>query len=119
MGIFSGAYISFMDAHHVLLHLANEKDYLHAWAREGRVVAGCAFHLFNWNIDLDVQKEPLIEAQWIFLPGLPLLFYRLDYLQIFGNFLGTDNATIYQSRATGHIYASKLIYLKNQLRNFL
>ncbi|KAK3184522.1 hypothetical protein Dsin_031808 [Dipteronia sinensis] len=29
--------ISFMDDLHVLLHLANEKDYIHAWAREGRV----------------------------------------------------------------------------------
>lgn len=33
--------ISFMDDYHVWLHLANEKDCLHAWMREGRVVAGC------------------------------------------------------------------------------
>lgn len=39
--------ISFMDDFHVLLHLATEKDYLHAWAREGRIVAGCQFCLFN------------------------------------------------------------------------
>lgn len=35
--------INFMDNYHVLLHLANERDYVHAWAQEGRVVAGCQF----------------------------------------------------------------------------
>lgn len=32
--------VSFMDNFQVLLHLANERDYIHAWAREGRVLAG-------------------------------------------------------------------------------
>lgn len=41
--------ISFMYDYQVLLHLANEMDYLHAWAREGRMVAGCQFQLFNWH----------------------------------------------------------------------
>ncbi|XP_035546552.1 uncharacterized protein LOC118348611 [Juglans regia] len=97
--------ISFMNDFHVLLHLANEKDYLHAWAREGRVVAGVPFRLFNWSMGFDLEREPSIEEQWIFLPGLPLHLYRLDCLQSFatrfGNFLGTDNATVYRTRATG------------------
>ncbi|XP_042958005.1 uncharacterized protein LOC122293494 [Carya illinoinensis] len=97
--------ISFMDELHVLLHLANEKDYLHAWAREGRYVAGCSFRLFNWTADFNVKKEPSIAPQWIYLPGLPLHLYRMDILQIFasrfGRFLGTDNATLYRTRATG------------------
>ncbi|KAI9185127.1 hypothetical protein LWI28_004452 [Acer negundo] len=52
--------ISFIDNHHVLLHLANEKDYILAWARERRVVAGCQFRLFNWSANFDVNKEPSI-----------------------------------------------------------
>lgn len=55
--------ISFMDDFHVLLHLANEKDYLHAWAREGRVVASCQFCLFNYSVNFDVKKEPSIAPQ--------------------------------------------------------
>lgn len=39
--------ISFMDDHHVLLHLSNEKDYVHAWAREGASMAGYNFRIFN------------------------------------------------------------------------
>lgn len=30
--------ISFMEKFHILLHLTNERDYLHAWAREMRVL---------------------------------------------------------------------------------
>lgn len=97
--------VIFMDEFHVLLHLANEKDYLHAWAREGRFVAGCQFRLFNWSVDFDVNKEPSIAPQWIYLPGLPLHLYRMDCLQIlasrFGRFLGMDNATLYSTRTTG------------------
>ncbi|KAI9169549.1 hypothetical protein LWI28_013929 [Acer negundo] len=96
--------ISFMVNHHVLLHLANEKHYIHAWAREGRVVAGCQFQIFNWSANFDVNKEPSIVPQWIFLPDLPLHLYRLNCLQSFatgfGRFLGTDNATLYCTRAT-------------------
>lgn len=49
--------IRLMDRHSVLLHLILERDYIHAWAWEGCVVVGCAFRLFNWLIDFDVQKE--------------------------------------------------------------
>lgn len=55
-------------------------------------------------MDFDVHKKPSIAPQWIFVPGLPLHLYRLDNLQILasrvGRFLGTDNATIYRTRAT-------------------
>lgn len=67
--------ISFMDEYNVLLNLANEKYYLHAWVRERRVVAGCQFHLFNWTVVFYVKKESSIASQWIFLSGLPLLLY--------------------------------------------
>lgn len=97
--------VSFMVDYHVLLHLANEKDYVHDWAREGRVVFGCQFRLFSWTVDFDVKKEPSIVPQWIFLPRLPMHLYRLDCLQSFatrfGKFLGKDNATLYHTRATG------------------
>lgn len=53
---------SFLDNHHVLLHLANKRDHMHAWAQEGRVVAGCHFQLFNWSVNFDVHKEPTTEA---------------------------------------------------------
>ncbi|KAI9195370.1 hypothetical protein LWI28_014229 [Acer negundo] len=97
--------ISFMDNHHVLLHLANKKNYVHVWAREGKVVAGCQFQLFNWSANFDVNKEPSIVPQWIFLPDLRLHLYRQDCLQSFaarfGRFFGTDNAMLYCMRATG------------------
>lgn len=48
-GFMEASMVSFMDDFHMLLHLANEKDYLHAWAREGRVVVACQFQLFNWS----------------------------------------------------------------------
>lgn len=50
--------VSFMDYSHVLLHLANEQDYLHAWAREGRVIVECQLRLFNWSVEFNVNKEP-------------------------------------------------------------
>lgn len=61
--------------------------------------------LVYWPIDFDVHKEPTTAAQWIFLPGLPLMLYRLDCLQVlatrFGKFLGIDNATLYRTSVTG------------------
>lgn len=62
--------ITFIDKFYVLLHLANKRDYLHAWTREVRVVAGCQFRLFNWSIDFNVRKESSVVVQWIFLPRL-------------------------------------------------
>lgn len=67
--------ISFMDKQHILLHLKSKIDYMHAWAREERMVAGCNLRLFNWTDDFDVEKEPMTVAQWLFLPGLPLGCY--------------------------------------------
>lgn len=97
--------ISFMDKFHVLLHLLNKRDYLHAWATEGRVAVGCQYRLFNWSMDFNVNKEPSVTTQWIFLPRLPLMMYRLDCLKIlatrFVKFLGTDNATLFRTRAKG------------------
>lgn len=55
--------LSFMDKVHMLLHLVTERDYIHAWAWEGRVVAGCQFKLFNWSIDFDTRKESSIATQ--------------------------------------------------------
>lgn len=60
--------VSCMDDFHVLLHLVNESDYLHALAREGWMVAGCKFRLFNWSVDSDVKKNPSTVAQWISFP---------------------------------------------------
>ncbi|KAF5445102.1 hypothetical protein F2P56_034180 [Juglans regia] len=114
--------ISFMDNYHVLLHLANEKDYVHAWAREGRLVAGCQFRLFNWSVNFDVNKEPSIVPQWIYLQGLPLQLYRLDCLQSFANrfgkFLGTDNATLYRTRATGARLCVEVDLQKDPIEGF-
>lgn len=62
--------ISIIDKVHVLLHLANEKDYLHAWTREGTVIASYQFKLFNWSINFHVKIELALAAQWIYLPKL-------------------------------------------------
>lgn len=52
-GFLDSLIVNFMDKQPVLLDLASEKDYLHAWAREGRMVARCCFSLFNWTVDFD------------------------------------------------------------------
>lgn len=39
--------ISFMDKQHIFLYLVSERDYMHTCEREGRMVVGCSFHLFN------------------------------------------------------------------------
>lgn len=78
---------------------------MHGWAREGRVMEGNLFWLFRWTKDFDLRKESPLAPQWIFLPGLPMHLYHRDCLQIFatrfGRYLGTDNATLNRSRATG------------------
>lgn len=90
--------LSFMNLFHALQHLVNERDYLHAWAREIRVIVGCQFRLYNWFMNFDVNKEPSMVVQYIYLPGLSLMLYWLDCLKIlalsFGKFLGTDNTNV-------------------------
>lgn len=71
---------AFMNDFHVLLHLNNERNSLHAWTWEGKVVARCQFWMFNWSLDFDVQKVPFGVAKSLYLPGLPLQLYRLDFL---------------------------------------
>lgn len=68
----------FMDKHHVLHHLMLERDYIHTCAREGRMVVGCSFWLFNWTDDFAIRKEQVTATQWPFLSWLPLSFFRLD-----------------------------------------
>ncbi|KAF5442885.1 hypothetical protein F2P56_035497 [Juglans regia] len=97
--------VSMMDDYHVLVKMQTERDFVHGWAREGRLIAGSVFRLFRWTKDFDLQKESTLAPQWIFLPGLPLHMYRADFLQIlatrFGRFLGIDNATLHRTRAWG------------------
>lgn len=66
------------------------------------MVAGCSFKLSNLVVDYDVQKEPVMGAQWVFLPGFALSQYRIYCLQAitagFGKFLITDNMMIYGTR---------------------
>ncbi|XP_035541717.1 uncharacterized protein LOC118344704 [Juglans regia] len=104
-GLLESPTISFMDAYYVLLRLQTERDFVHAWAREGRLMEGCVFRIFKWTKDFDLHIEPSLAPQWIFLPGLPMHLYRQDCLQIlatrFGRYLGTNHATLNQTRATG------------------
>ncbi|KAJ0103212.1 hypothetical protein Patl1_06268 [Pistacia atlantica] len=97
--------ISFKDDYHILIHMKNERDFVHGCTREGRSVEGNSFRLFKWTKDFDIKKESPLAPQWIFLPGLPMHLYRKDCLRIlvtrFGRFLGTDNATLNKTRATG------------------
>ncbi|CAI9760128.1 unnamed protein product [Fraxinus pennsylvanica] len=97
--------VSFMDSKHVLFQLRNEIDYIHTWAREGRTMAGGNFRLFKWTRDFDLSSESPLAPQWIFLPKLPLHLYGMDCLKIlasrFGRYLGTDQATLTRTRATG------------------
>ncbi|KAL5984719.1 hypothetical protein ACLOJK_041341 [Asimina triloba] len=85
--------------------MKNERDFVHGWAREGRTMEGISFRLFKWTKDFDFHTESPLTPQWIFLPGLPLHLFRPDCLQIFatrfGRYLGTDNATLNRTRATG------------------
>ncbi|KAG6671289.1 hypothetical protein I3843_Q001900 [Carya illinoinensis] len=87
--------VSFMEDYHVLVQMASEREFVHGWAREGQIIEGCGFRIFRWTKDFDLQEEPSMAAQWIFLPGLPMHLYRWDCLQIlasrFGRYLGTDD----------------------------
>ncbi|CAI9763515.1 unnamed protein product [Fraxinus pennsylvanica] len=62
-------------------------------------------NIARWTKEFNLEKEPSLAAQWIFLPGLPLHLYRVDCLQIlatsFGRYLGMNNATLNRTRATG------------------
>lgn len=49
--------ISFMDDHHVLLQLQFERDFVHSWVREGRLMEGCVSRLFKWTKDFDLHIE--------------------------------------------------------------
>lgn len=60
--------ICFMDDHHVLVQMKNECDFIHGWAREGRMMEGYTFRPFKWMKDFDIQKESPLAPQWIFLP---------------------------------------------------
>lgn len=114
--------ISLMDAHHVFIKLNSERDFVHAWAREGRVTDGCMFRLFRWTKDFDPKKEPSSIPQWIFLPGLPLHLYRTDCLQIlasrFGRVLGIDNATVNKTQASGARLCVEVDLLEEQIQGF-
>lgn len=61
---------SFMDAHHVFLNLHSERDFVHALAREGRVVIdGCMFRIFRWIKDFDLKKNLLRHLNGSFCQG--------------------------------------------------
>ncbi|KAG7970202.1 hypothetical protein I3843_07G070600 [Carya illinoinensis] len=55
-----------------------KRDFVHGWAREGRLIAGSIFRLFRWTKDFDLRKE-----------------------STFVRFLGIDNATLHRTRASG------------------
>lgn len=46
-----------MDDYHVLIQIKNERDFIHGWAREGRVMEGNSFSLFKRTKDFDLRKE--------------------------------------------------------------
>lgn len=41
--------VSVMDDFHLLVQLKSEWDFIHRWACEGRIIAGCVFRLFRWT----------------------------------------------------------------------
>jgi hypothetical protein len=58
--------VSVMNDHHVLVKLQSERDFVHAWARGGRLIAGYVFRFFRWAKEFDLRKESLLAPQWIF-----------------------------------------------------
>lgn len=52
-----------MDASYVLAQMKNETDFLHAWAREDRFVAGASFRLFKWTPYFDFHRESSLAPQ--------------------------------------------------------
>lgn len=81
-GLLEVPVVSHMDALHVLVQMQNEGDFIHAWAREGRLVDGASFGLFKWTPNIDFHRESSLAPQWIFLPRLPLHLHRPDCLHI-------------------------------------
>lgn len=35
--------VSVMDDHHILVQMKSERDFVHGWTHEGRLIAGCVF----------------------------------------------------------------------------
>lgn len=70
-----------------------------------------------------MKKEPTRAAQWIYFPGLQLMLYMMDYLQIiaswFGKFLGIENATSYHTHASGARICVKVDLLEEPVQGFL
>lgn len=102
--------------------MKNERDYVRGWAHEGRMMEGYTFRLFKWTKDFDAQKESSLAPQWIFLPKLPMHLYRVDCLQIlatrFGRYLGTEDATINRTRATGARICVEVDLLADPVQKF-
>lgn len=59
---------SVMDDHHVLVKIQSERDFVHGWARESRLIVGCVFRLFRWTKGFYLHKKSTLAPQWIFLP---------------------------------------------------
>lgn len=106
----------------MLIQLQSERDFVHAWAREGRVIDGCVFRLFRWTKEFNLHVESSLAAQWIFLLGLPLHMYRADCLQIlamrFGCYLSIDNATLNKTRAMRAHLCVKVDLKKELIKGF-
>lgn len=47
-GFSSPATVGLLDPRHVMIHLANESDYVIAWARESNKIDNSLFRLFKW-----------------------------------------------------------------------
>lgn len=41
--------VSVMDDHHVLVKMQSERDFVHGWARQGRLIFVCVFKFFQWT----------------------------------------------------------------------
>lgn len=122
LGLMEIPTISFMDAYHVLIQLQFERDFVHAWARESKVIDSYIFKLFWWTKDFDLHMESSLAPQWIFLLGLLMHMYRTNCLQIlatrFGWYLGTNNATFHRTRALGACICVKVDLKEEPVKSF-
>lgn len=61
-------------------------------------------------------------AHWIFLLGLPLSFYHLDFFQAisthFGKFLGTENVVINRTKAIREMICVSISVLEEPIKGF-
>ena len=89
--------VGLLDPRHILIRVADERDYHRLWLRAVWYVQGRPMKLFKWTPSFHVDREPSVVPVWVSLPKLPIhLFNRECLFQI----VATLGVPLYVDAAT-------------------